>query len=177
MSLKKLKVISFFIVFIISFLCHFMYEWIPNFVTSIFFPVNESIWEHMKILFGSILFSGVIQKIIVKVKHLNYKNVCISNVIASISSIPIFLIFYLPIYSLIGEKLLITIFLMLITIIISQLITISIINMKKDLKLEKASILFIIIIYLILAYLTYNPLKYELFKDPINNIYGIKKES
>ena len=131
----------------------------------------------MKILFGSILFSGVIQKIIVKVKHLNYKNVCISNVIASISSIPIFLIFYLPIYSLIGEKLLITILLMLVTIIISQLITISIINMKKDLKLENASILFIIIIYLILAYLTYNPLKYELFKDPINNIYGIKKES
>ena len=50
---------------------------------------------------------------------------------------------------------------MLITIIISQLITISIINMKKDLKLENASILFIIIIYIILTYLTYNPLKVQ----------------
>lgn len=35
---------------------------------------------------------------------------------------------------------------------------------------------FIIVIYLILTYLTYNPLKYELFKDSINNMYGIKKE-
>ena len=173
MSLKKLKILGVIMAFLLCFPLHFLYDKIPSFITSIISPVNESIWEHMKILFGSILFSGVIQKIIVKVKHLNYKNVCISNVIASISSIPIFLIFYLPIYSLIGEKLLITILLMLITIIISQLITISIINMKK----ENASILFIIIIYLILTYLTYNPLKYKLFKDPINNIYGIKKES
>ena len=177
MNLKKIKILSVLGIFLLSFLSHFAYKLFPNIIFSFIFPVNESIWEHMKILFGSILFSGVIQKIIVKVKHLNYKNVCISNVIASISSIPIFLIFYLPIYSLIGEKILITILLMLITIIISQLITISIINMKKDLKLEKASILFIIIIYLILTYLTYNPLKYKLFKDPINNIYGIKKES
>ena len=172
MSLKKLKILGVIMAFLLCFPLHFLYDKIPSFITSIISPVNESIWEHMKILFGSILFSGVIQKIIVKVKHLNYKNVCISNVIASISSIPIFLIFYLPIYSLIGEKIL-----MLITIIISQLITISIINMKKDLKLENASILFIIIIYIILTYLTYNPLKYKLFKDPINNIYGIKKES
>lgn len=177
MNLKKIKILSVLGIFLLSFLSHFAYKLFPNIIFSFIFPVNESIWEHMKILFGSILFSGVIQKIIVKVKHLNYKNVCISNVIASISSIPIFLIFYLPIYSLIGEKLLITILLMLITIIISQLITISIINMKKNLKLEKASILFIIIIYLIFTYLTYNPLKYKLFKDPINNIYGIKKES
>lgn len=177
MKLSTIKKISVFGLFGMSFLTHFIYNIFPNSLFAIFFPVNESIWEHMKILFGSILFSGVIQKIIVKVKHLNYENVCISNVIASISSIPIFLIFYIPIYSLIGEKLLITILLMLITIIISQLITISIINMKKNLKLEKASILFIIIIYLIFTYLTYNPLKYKLFKDPINNIYGIKKES
>ena len=177
MSLKKLKILGVIMAFLLCFPLHFLYDKIPSFITSIVSPVNESIWEHMKILFGSILFSGVIQKIIVKVKHLYYKNLSISNVIASISSIPIFLIFYLPIYSLIGEKLLITIFLMLITIIISQLITISIINMKKDLKLENLSILFAIIIYLILTYLTYNPLKYELFKDPINNIYGIEKKS
>ena len=47
------------------------------------------------------------------------------------------------------------------------------INKRKVIKF----ILFIIIIYLIFTYLTYNPLKYKLFKDPINNIYGIKKES
>lgn len=177
MSLKKLKTLGIIMAFLFCFPLHFLYDKIPNFITSIVSPVNESIWEHMKILFGSILLSGVIQKIIVKVKHLSYKNVCISNIIASISSIPIFLIIYLPIYNLIGEKLLITIFLMLITIIISQVITIYIINIKKDLKMENMAILFAIIIYFLFTYLTYNPIKCKLFKDPINNIYGIKKDS
>lgn len=176
MSLKKLKILGVIMAFLFCFPLHFLYDKIPSFITSIISPVNESIWEHMKILFGSILFSGVIQKIIVKVKHLNYKNVCISNIIASISSIPIFLIFYLPIYSLIGENLLITILLMLIVIIISQIITVYIIKMKKDLKLENAAIIFAIIIYFLFTYLTYNPVKCKLFKDPINNVYGIEKE-
>ena len=84
------------------------------------------------------------------------------------------LIIYLPIYNLIGEKFLITIFLMLIAIIISQVITIYIINLKKDLKMENISILFILITYLIFIYFTYNPIKCKLFKDPIDKKYGIK---
>lgn len=177
MSLKKLKILGVIMAFLFCFPLHFLYNKIPSFITSIIAPVNESIWEHMKILFGSILISGVIQKIIVKIKHLNYKNVCISNIIASLSSIPIFLIIYLPIYNLIGENFLITIFLMFITIIISQVITVSVININKDLKMENMAILFAIIIYFVFAYLTYNPAGCELFKDPINNIYGIKKST
>ncbi len=174
MSLKKLKILSIIITFLFCFPLHFLYNKFPSFITSIISPVNESIWEHMKILFGSILLSGVFQKIIIKIKHLNYKNIYLSTIISSLSSIPIFLIIYLPIYNLIGEKFLITIFLMLIAIIISQVITIYIINLKKDLKMENISILFIIITYLIFIYLTYNPIKCKLFKDPVDKYYGIK---
>ena len=48
--MKKIKIIGFFIMMCLSFLSHFMYEWCDNFLFSIFFPVNESIWEHMKLL-------------------------------------------------------------------------------------------------------------------------------
>ena len=47
--MKKIKIIGFFIMMCLSFLSHFMYEWCDNFLFSIFFPVNESIWEHMKL--------------------------------------------------------------------------------------------------------------------------------
>lgn len=30
---------------------HFLYEWLPGWGTAIFSPVNESLWEHMKIVF------------------------------------------------------------------------------------------------------------------------------
>lgn len=175
MNLKKLKIIGIIIAFLIAFPLHFLYDKFPCFITSIIAPVNESIWEHMKIIFTSILFSGVIQKIIVKVKHLPYKNICISNIIAAASSIPIFLIIYLPIYYLIGEVLPVTIFIMFIVIVISQIITLFIIKIKKDLKMENLSILFVIIIYILFGLLTYFPPEITLFKDPITLTYGIKK--
>ena len=143
MSLKKLKIISIIIAFIICFPIHFIYDLFPGFISSIFAPVNESIWEHMKILFTSIVITGVIQKIIVKKKHLNFNNVCISNVTSGILSIPIYLIMFMPIYNLMGENLFISLFIMLITIIISEWISYNIMNMK-DLGLEDASIILVI---------------------------------
>ena len=174
MKLKYLKLIGVIVAFLLCFPLHFLYDKIPCFLTSVIAPVNESIAEHMKILFGSILISGVIQKIIVKVKHLPYKNICISNVVAAFLSIPIFLVIYLPIYNSFGEYLPLTIFLMLLAIIISQIISIFIIN-KKDLKMENLSIVLVIIIYIIFGLLTYFPPQNELFLDPINITYGIKK--
>ena len=59
MNLKKLKVINIVIVFLLSFLAHNLYKWFPNTFTAIFFPVNESIFEHMKIIATSFLFYGI----------------------------------------------------------------------------------------------------------------------
>ena len=75
MSLKNLKILGVILAFFLSFIFHSVYDLFPNFITSIFFPVNESIFEHMKIIFGCILLSGVIQKIIVIKKNLSY-NLC-----------------------------------------------------------------------------------------------------
>lgn len=175
MKLKYLKLLGVVIAFLLCFILHFLYDLIPCFITSVIAPVNESIFEHMKIIFGSILISGVIQKIIIKVKHLPYKNVCISNVVAALLSVPIFLIIYIPIYNAIGENFPITIFLMLIVIIISQIITIFIIRINKDLKMENISILLVLVIYVIFGILTYFPLKNNLFLDPVDITYGIKK--
>lgn len=173
MKLRNLKILGVILVFAFCFPLHFLYDKMPCFITSIIAPVNESIWEHMKILFGSILLSGVIQKIITKVKKLPYNNICISNVVASISSIPIFLIIFLPIYNSIGENFVITIILMFITIAISQVITIFIIR-KKNLHMENAAILIVIIAYIIFGILTYNPPQNKLFLDPMTLNYGIK---
>lgn len=172
MSLKKLKFLGVIIAFLLAFPLHFLYDKIPCFLTSIIAPVNESIFEHMKIIFGSILISGVVQKIIVKIKKLPYKNICISNIISGVLSIFIFLIIYLPIYNISKENFIITILIMLITFIISQIITIYIVN-KKDMKLENVAIILAIIIYTLFAILTFFPPNNFLFIDPIINQLGI----
>ena len=57
MSLKKSRVIACIGTIILAFIFHFAYEMLPNFLFSIFFPVNESVWEHMKlIVFPSLIW-------------------------------------------------------------------------------------------------------------------------
>ena len=172
MSLKKLKILGVIIAFLIAFPLHFLYDKFPSFLTSIIAPVNESIFEHMKIIFGSILFSGIIQKIIVIKKDLKYNNICISNVISGLLSIFIFLAIFLPVYTIIGENFVVTIIIMFITFIISQLITIYIIN-KKNMKLENVAIILTILVYIIFGVLTYFPINNFLFTDPITKQLGI----
>ena len=158
MSFKKLKIIGIVLAFAFCFPLHFLYKIYPSFLTSIFLPVNESIWEHMKILFGSIILSGIIQKIIVTRKKIVINNICFSNFVSAISSIPIFLTIFLPIYKIIGENIIINIIIMLLAIIIAEIISYIIIN-KRDFNLEKITILFVIVIYIIFTILTYYPLK------------------
>lgn len=173
-KIKKIKILGIIIAFLLCFPLHFLYEKMPCFITSIIATVNESIWEHMKILFGSIILSGVIQKIIVKSKKLKINNVCISNFIGGILSIPVFLIIFLPVYSLIGKNLPITIIIMFISIIITEIISYYIMK-RNDLKLENITIIFVVLTYIIFGLLTYFTPQNKLFIDPLNNTYGIKK--
>lgn len=72
MTLKKWKVISCIGIFLLSALLHFIYDWFPSFFTSLFFPVNESIWEHNKIIIGSFLIWGILEKIYYKKEKMSF---------------------------------------------------------------------------------------------------------
>ena len=102
--MKKIKIIGVFLIFGLSFLSHFMYEWLPNTFFSIFFPVNESIWEHMKLLVTPVLIFSVFEYIIYKRKNINFNNFLLSYSISMILGIVIYLIIYLPLYYRFGEK-------------------------------------------------------------------------
>ena len=51
-SLKRFCIIGAVVTIILGVLSHFVYDWSgENFLVGLFFPVNESTWEHMKLLF------------------------------------------------------------------------------------------------------------------------------
>ena len=50
--LKRFCVIGAILTIILGTISHFVYEWSGNnFFVGLFFPVNESTWEHMKLIF------------------------------------------------------------------------------------------------------------------------------
>ena len=104
----------------------------------------------------------------------NYNNYLFSIFISCIGNIIIFLIMYLPIYYKIGEKLILTIILLFISIVITEFISYKILCTKKNYTwLNIVSLLMIITLYIIFGYLTYNPIICPLFFDPLNEKYGI----
>lgn len=175
MNLKLTRKIAILNIFLLSFLAHFIYNFFPNTLTSFFFPVNESIWEHMKILFTSALIYGIFDYILLKSNNIKFNNFSLQLVLTSILSIIIFLTIYLPIHYLIGENLIITLILMLITYTICQYISYKLLKSKSYNFPKYISIIIIILTYLIFIYLTYNPPQTPLFYDTLNNHYGIKK--
>lgn len=173
MNTKKLKFITFLITFCLTFLCHFMYDWFPNTFTSIFFPVNESIWEHMKMLFTSILIGGLIEYIIIKKQNLEFNNILLILFLKSLVSIPIFLLFYLPLYYTFGENMIISIAIMTIVLISMEIFSFYLWHINEIKYQGVISIILIILSYIIFGLLTYYPPKTELFYDKTKNKYGI----
>ena len=175
MNLKIIKLLAIINIFIISFPAHFLYNSFPNLITSIFFPVNESIFEHMKIIFTSTLIYGLIDYLLLKINNIKVNNFIFQLFYTSLISIPIFLIIYLPIRFIIGEYLIITLLILFITYIISQIISYYLLNWKSIPLLNILSIPLIIIIYSLFTYLTYKPPQNFFFYDTTTNSYGIKK--
>ena len=172
MSLKKIKIISVIGTFLLCFLTHFAYTKFPNTLFSIFFPVNESIWEHMKMIFTSILLFSIIEYIFLIKNHIKYNNYLFSNFIEAIIAIPIYLLMFLPYYYRFGENMPVIFIMMIITFIIVEYIGYKIMNLK-ELNLNIITIILIIISYIIFGYLTYNPIKTNIFLDTQEEKYGI----
>lgn len=173
MNIKKFKILSCLIIFLMMFPFHFEYKVFPNSITSIFFPVNESIWEHMKLIYTTFIFYGVIESIFYYKKKININNLIFNNFISAITCIIIFLIMFLPMYFRFGENMIITFIILFISICITEFISFQLYKKNNIKYLNVISFILIIISYIIFGYLTYNPIKNFMFFDHLKEIYGI----
>lgn len=173
MELKKIKKISVIGLFLLSFLTHSLYNWLPNGLFSIFFPVNESIWEHMKMLYTTILLYSIIEYFLLKRFHIEFHNYLLSIFVSAICSIIIYLGLFLPFYYHGFHHMLFYLLIMFITYIICSYISYVIMIQKKVSYQSIISIIAIIIVYIIFGYLTYYPLKNDLFLDTEEEKYGL----
>lgn len=173
MNLKKIKIIAVIGIFIISFISHFAYNLLPNIIFSFIFPVNESIWEHMKIIFTSTLIYGIIDYLLLNKYKIKYNNFPFQLYFTAISAIPIYLVIYIPLYKIFGENMFISISLLLLVYIISQWISYHILKEKKAKILNTIAIPVILTMYLAFIYLTYNPIHNYIFYDTSNEKFGI----
>lgn len=175
MNKKIITIITMIFIFLIGFIIHNLYEWCPNIVTLILSPVNESVFEHMKMIYTSYIIWIIVKYFILKKYNIKENNFLLKELLTFLFNITLFLTIYWPIYSKFGENMLVTLTIYLISIIISQVLN-YFIEFKKDSNvLNIISLLVIFLIYAFTTYLTYNPPICKFFLDPTNNSYGLNK--
>lgn len=167
---KKKIIISSICIFVLSFFFHFIYDIFPSEFFAIFFPVNESIWEHMKLLYTSILFFGFV---ISFYQLINHKEIHLFGIwISACISIPIYLALYLPLHYTIGHNMIIAIVLLFLVILITQILFEKY-KRKENKKVFFTAIIGIVLSYIAFGYLTYQPPMWDLFYDSENQSYGL----
>ena len=172
-KLIKYEIFSTLFVLIIGTLLHFTFELFnQNLLIGIFSAVNESTWEHLKLVFFPSFFTTIIGFFILG-KSQKYIRNKLKGVICAL----IFIVIFFYTYSgIIGKSfIIIDIITFIISIIISEYITFK--EFFKFKEINKKEFLIYLLAWCILSIFfiifTFYPPHIQLFKDPITNKYGI----
>ena len=174
---KKLIIIKTITIFLSLFVFSYGYKIFPNFLTSLFFPVNESLFEHLKMIYNAEIIVSLVIYFILKIKNKKINNYFIALLLSTIFNIILFYLIYLPIYNRFGQNLIMTMIIYFITLLISQYLFYLITLKKHNNFYNNICLVFILIIWIVLVYFTYNPFHNKFFFDSIDEIYGIPKKT
>ena len=159
-------VLAFLIIGAIGTLNHFVYDLSgKNTIIGYFAPVNESVWEHLKLLFFPTLIFSVFEYFLIKEKPQNYPfAVSLSLLVGLISIVTIFYTYL----GLLGFKIewfnIAIYYIALLIMLITKAILLSL-----KFKLEAVnwfSLIWIFVMALMFVFFTYNPLDLGIFKEP-----------
>lgn len=169
--IKCKKTTAFFIISILGTLGHFVYEITgKKYAVGLFFPVNESTWEHLKLLFfPSVIYFTVCYFLL----NRKPKNFISSSIISILSGILAIVVLFYTYRGVIGKNidfLNITIYYIavLITVITQKKLLES--NKFKTEFSERTALILTIIIGIIFAVFTFNPPSLGIFLPPSSTI-------
>ncbi len=174
MDLKKFSVVSAVFIIILGTILHFTYDWSgQNAVVGAFSAVNESTWEHLKLLYYPILITAI-------VRYFKFgKNIqsfwCGKAVQVGVSMMFTVIAFYT--YTGVWGKdvawLNIAIFIL--AAILGEIVNYMVIKRGKPCN-KKVAIGVLVVLFVMFVSYTYNPPEIGLFKDPVSGGYGIRNK-
>lgn len=169
--LLKYQIFSVIFTFIFGTLLHFTYEWSnQNLVVSLFSAVNESTWEHLKLLFFPMLVTTIIGYFYIGKE---YSNFLCAKVIGIILSMLFIIVFFYTYTRIIGTNFaVLDIGSFFVAVLLGEYLAYKIMLSNFTCNNKIASICLILLLLSFMIF-TYYPPKIGLFKDPITNNYGI----
>ena len=173
MNIKKWQIFASIFCLILGTILHFTYEWFNyNVIVGLFSTINESVWEHLKLLFYPMFFIFIIGYFKIGRKLCNYWYAQMYGIVFALIFVVVFFYTYTGI---IGRSFfLLDIASFIIGILLGEYIVYKMLKQKEMCKLEALSIITSIIILLCFLIFTIYPPILPLFEDPIYGTFGIK---
>ena len=174
MNIKKIRnyqIISTIFTFVLGALLHFTYDLSgQNKAVALFSAVNESTWEHLKLLFFPMLITTIIGNIYFNKKNPNF--LC-SKTIGILVATCFTVIFFYTYRGVLGINIdIVNILLFFVATVVGEVVAyLLIINRFKC--NNTISIIILIILFTCFIIFTFNTPKIGLFKDPVTGEYGI----
>lgn len=168
----KIKITNSIFIIITGFILHFCFKWSNNsYLIGSFSAVNESIWEHLKILFFPMLITTIIEYLYFQKNQSNYICIKTKGILLSLTFI---IIFHYTYSGILGTHIaLIDIGSFIIATILEEYYTYK--NINQNSCNNKIHIIILIILSISFITFTYYPPHIGIFKDPITGLFGIKK--
>lgn len=163
--LKRYTMIGIIFVLIVGSLSHFLYDWSGNNnIVGLFTPINESIWEHMKLLFFPMLLYAVFLIFKFRKRYPCITSSLCFGIVTGTLLIPIFFYAYIAI---LGEDLFILdIGIFILSILIAFWLTY---KLTLSCRLEPYTFLlcfFVCVLLICFVWFTYHAPAARIFEDP-----------
>lgn len=172
-KIRNYQIFSAIFVCILGTLLHFTYELSgENSIIASFSAVNESVWEHLKLLFFPMLLTTIVGYFYV---GKNMPNFLCSKMIGIITAMLFTVIFFYTYSGILGKNIaIIDISSFFVATILGEYVAYKLMNSTFKCN-NKIAIIVLIVIGICFIAFTYSAPKQGIFKDPISEEYGIIK--
>lgn len=160
------EIIGIPVIFILGFLFHYLYEWTGySKFMAIFAPINESVWEHLKLGIYPVLLYAIFEYVILPSPPTNF---LIAKTL-EVYLIPlVIIILYYTYFNLLGHNVfIIDILIYAVAIVLGQMASYCIMSINPLPSIfSMISWLGLFFIITIFTIFTFNPLNLPIFHDP-----------
>lgn len=175
-KILRFQIFSVIFTWILGTILHFLYEWSgDNKIIASFSAVNESTWEHLKLVFFPMLITTIVGFLVIGKDN---KKFWCAKTIGIILAMSFIIVFFYTYTGIIGTNFaILDIGSFFVAVILGEYFAYKIMtNDEYKLKCNKRiAVIGLICILLCFIIFTYLPPHIGLFKDPISNGYGIQK--
>lgn len=173
-KLIKAQIIVILFSLVLGTLLHFTYEWFgENAFVGSFSAVNESVWEHLKLVFFPMLIATIVEYFFVKDVAKNYIE---AKTIGIFTAIAFIVVAFFTYSGIIGTSIIvIDILIFIISIILGEYVAYKLMKREDESTVATEVLSIVVLAFLLLCFVifTYLPPEVNLFRDVTTGVYGI----